>query len=77
LLAANPVNFGRPFRLTSAEAFAAALYILGEEEQSRDILTKFRWGCRFFELNEEPLSLYARAPDSAGVVAIQETYLRE
>ncbi len=75
LLAANPVNFGRPFRLMSVEALAAALFILGEEEQARQILGKFRWGIRFLELNEEPLARYAKAEDSTEVVRIQEDYL--
>jgi pre-rRNA-processing protein TSR3 len=75
LLAANPVNFGRPFRLTSAEALAAALVILGEPAQARLVLEKFSWGIRFFELNEEPLALYSQAKDSTEVVAIQATYL--
>ncbi|HPA09119.1 MAG TPA: DUF367 family protein, partial [Methanoregulaceae archaeon] len=61
LVAANPVNFGRPYRLTSVEAFGAALFILGEREQARVVLESQNWGPRFLELNEEPLSLYARA----------------
>lgn len=75
LVAANPVNFGKPFKLSTVEAFAAALMILGEKEQSREILSKFSWGCVFLELNREPLEEYATAKDSAEVVKIQGEYL--
>jgi len=75
LVAANPVNFGRPFRLTSVEAMAAALYILGEREQAREILAPFGWGLRFFEVNADPLEDYSRAKDSAEVVALQALYM--
>jgi pre-rRNA-processing protein TSR3 len=75
LVAANPVNFGRPWRLSSVEALAAACYILGEREQAGQLLSCVNWGARFLELNREPLDLYARAADSTGVVAIQKMYL--
>jgi len=75
LVAANPVNFGRPWRLTSVEAFAAALVILGEAAQAALILESQGWGPRFLELNDEPLSLYAAARDSTEVVSIQGLYL--
>ncbi|NTW92486.1 MAG: DUF367 family protein [Methanoregulaceae archaeon] len=75
LVAANPVNFGRPWRLTSVEALAAALIILGEPDQAAVVLATQGWGIRFMELNEEPLSLYARASDSTEVIGIQEHYL--
>jgi len=75
LVAANPVNFGRPFRLTSVEAIAATLYILGEKEQAHEILAPFGWGLRFFEVNADPLEDYSRAKDSAEVVAIQALYM--
>jgi pre-rRNA-processing protein TSR3 len=75
LVAANPVNFGKPCMLSSVEALAGALFIIGEEQQARDILGKVSWGIRFLEVNEEPLALYAAANDSTEVVAIQEQYL--
>ena len=75
LVAANPVNFGKPCMLSSVEALAAALFIIGEEQQAHDILGKVSWGIRFLEVNEEPLTLYAAAKDSTEVVAIQEQYL--
>ena len=75
LLAANPVNFGKPFKLSSLEAFAAALFILGERGQAGEILSIYTWGHRFLELNREPLERYAGARDSGEVVAIQAGYL--
>ncbi|MDD1676014.1 MAG: DUF367 family protein [Methanomicrobiales archaeon] len=75
LLAANPLHYGRPLQLSSIEAFSAALYILGEQEQAHHLLSLYNWGCRFLELNAEPLSRYAAAKDSTEVVAIQAEYL--
>jgi len=75
LVAANPVNFGRPWRLTSVEAFGATLFILGEPEQAAVVLESQKWGPRFLELNEEPLNLYAGACDSTGILEIQCLYL--
>jgi pre-rRNA-processing protein TSR3 len=75
LVAANPVNFGRPFQLTTVEALAAGLVILGERTHAERILSKFTWGHTFLELNEEPLRRYSECEDSAAVVAVQQEYL--
>ena len=75
LVAANPVNFGRPMQLTTVEALAAALCILGDPDRAAAILSKFTWGETFLELNEEPLRRYAACEDSAAVVEVQGQYL--
>jgi len=74
LVAANPVNFGRPWRLSSVEALAAALFIIGERDQAGEILGTVPWGRRFLELNEEPLDLYSKARDSREVLEVQRLY---
>jgi pre-rRNA-processing protein TSR3 len=75
LVAANPVNFGNPFQLTTVEAFAGALVVLGERDQAERILSKVRWGETFLDLNAEPLRRYADCDDSADVVDVQAEYL--
>jgi pre-rRNA-processing protein TSR3 len=75
LVAANPVNFGKPCMLSSVEALAGALFIMGEKDQARAILGKVSWGIRFLEVNKEPLELYAAAKDSTEVVKIQDLFL--
>ncbi|HEY7587371.1 MAG TPA: DUF367 family protein [Thermoplasmata archaeon] len=75
LLAANPVNYGKPFVLSSAEALAAALVIFGRGEQAREILSKFSWGEQFLALNREPLEAFRAAKDSTDVVAAQAEFI--
>ena len=75
LVAANPVNFGKPCKLSSVEAVAAALYIMGERERATELLSKVNWGIRFLEVNKEPLELYASAKDSTEVVKYQALFI--
>src|SRR2546428_3590114 len=75
LLAANPVNYGKPFVLSSVEALAAALVIFGRGEEARTILSKFTWGGEFLTLNREPLDAYASATDSVAVVRAQGDFI--
>ena len=77
LLASNPVNYGRPFMLNSAEAFVAALFILGYREQAEEVAYRFKWGETFLTLNHEPLEAYAAAKDSADVIRIQGEFMPE
>ena len=60
LMAANPVNFGKPCKLTSIEAIAAALYILGEQERAAQILGCVSWGSGFWRLTRNRWSSMSR-----------------
>ncbi len=75
MLAANPVNWGKPLKLSSVEALAASLYIMGYKEQALQALSKFSWGEQFIKLNQEPLDRYSEAETSAEVVRIQFEYV--
>ena len=75
LLASNPINWGRPMELNSAEAVMAALYILGEKEQAKTFVGRFNWGPEFMRLNGNLLEDYSNAKDSAEVVRIQNEYI--
>ncbi len=75
VLAANPVNYGKPFQLSTVEAFAAALYILGEVPQAKKILGIYTWGPHFLELNMEPLEEYRQARTSAEVIHSMNKYI--
>jgi pre-rRNA-processing protein TSR3 len=59
LYAANPQHFGRLGELNTAEAFAAALWVLGEPERARSLLGRFPGGAAFFEVNRSALARYA------------------
>jgi pre-rRNA-processing protein TSR3 len=74
LMAANPVNYARIGRLSTAEALCAALHIMGFTSQARELLSPFRWCDTFFDLNKELLMSYARVNSEKGIVKIEMEY---
>lgn len=77
LVAANSVNYGRPYKLNCAEALAAGLYITGSIKDAELVMSKFSYGEEFIRLNKELLDLYMRAKDSDDIIRIQDEWLEE
>jgi len=75
VLAANPVNYGKPFKLTTLEAFATSLYIFGETNRAKQLLDLYKWGPHFLILNKEPLEDYEKAKTSKEVVEAMKRYI--
>ncbi|CAN1356500.1 18S rRNA aminocarboxypropyltransferase [Linum perenne] len=77
LVAANPVNYGRPCELSCVEALAAALIICGELETGHLLLSKFKWGHSFLSLNSELLKAYSGCSSGAEVISTQNEWLAQ
>jgi len=75
LIAANPVNYGIATKLSTVEALAAALYIAGLKEKAERLLSIFKWGLHFINLNRVRLDAYAQAKDSGEVVELQRGFM--
>lgn len=77
LVAANPVNYGKAFQLSTVEAVASALTILGRRQDAETAMSKFGWHESFWAMNEQPLAAYAECADSTEVVEAQQAFLPE
>jgi len=74
LLAGNPVNYAKLGKLTTAEAIAGSLYILGSKSYAEELLNKFKWGHTFLELNSEILELYKEQESPNEILRIEREY---
>jgi len=70
LLAGNPINYSKLNKLSTVEALAGAVYILGETDLTHNLLQKFKWGNTFFELNKNLLHDYSKAQSEAEILEI-------
>ncbi|KAK8131094.1 hypothetical protein PG984_007532 [Apiospora sp. TS-2023a] len=67
LVAANSVNYGKPWRLNCVEALAAAFYICRHPDWAEQILAPFNYGESFLNINSKLLKKYAACEDEAGI----------
>lgn len=74
LLPSNPVNYAKPNKLSSLEALAASLHIMGFREQASQLLSIFKWGPYFLTLNAQPLEAYASATDEEQLLRVESEY---
>ena len=51
VIPANPVNSGKAGKLTTAEAIASALLICRQNLHAEEIMSIFKWGPAFIEIN--------------------------
>ncbi|HUH99418.1 MAG TPA: DUF367 domain-containing protein, partial [Nitrososphaerales archaeon] len=60
--------------LSSIEAVAATLFIVGEAEEARSFLNLYKWGPTFETLNHDPLEEYAKAASEEEIEAIERSF---
>ncbi|KAK9492012.1 hypothetical protein V1508DRAFT_433464 [Lipomyces doorenjongii] len=75
LIATNPVNYGRPWKLNCVEAIAAAFAITGHRDWADEILSHFSWGHAFLKVNRDLLNMYCRCTDAESVTVAQNDWL--
>lgn len=74
LLAANPTNYGLLYTLSSVEALSAALVMLGFLSEAEKLLSKFKWGQTFLDLNVNALEDYSKAENAEAIAALEMEY---
>jgi pre-rRNA-processing protein TSR3 len=77
LIAANPVNYGKPTKLSTVEALSAALYIAGFKDEAAKLLSVFSWGASFTSLNEELLKAYSKTHNSREIIDVQRSFMSQ
>ncbi|CRG85316.1 Ribosome biogenesis protein TSR3 [Talaromyces islandicus] len=75
LIAANSVNYGRPWRLNCVEALAACFYICGHPDWAEQVLQHFSYGEAFIDINEQLLKRYAACSSEDEIKKTEEEWL--
>ena len=75
LVAANQVNYGKPWRLNCVEALAAAFYICGHPDWAEEVLKPFTYGESFLQINSSLLRKYARCADEAEMKQTEKEWM--
>lgn len=75
MVAVNPVNYGKAFKLSCVEAIAATLFLAGFNDDSRSLLTRFKWGESFLDVNKDVFDLYDKCNTSSELAKVEKEFL--
>lgn len=75
--AANPINYTKPYMLSSVEAFAAALILLNENDLAVKLLSLFKWGLNFLTMNEKLIKSYTSAKNSTELINLDNEFCKQ
>lgn len=75
LVAANPVNYGKPWRLNCVEALAACFCICGHQDWAEIALQHFTYGKPFLEINSQLFKRYAACENEEDIKKAEEAWL--
>ena len=67
-------NYSKINKLTTVEAISAALFILGFDEDAKQLLEKFKWGHTFYDLNKNLLDDYSKLQTEEEIPLLLEEY---
>jgi len=74
LIPGNPINYGKTCILSSIEAVAASLFILGFKNEYEKLLGLYKWMRTFNDLNIKLLESYSKTRTPGELVEIIKTF---
>jgi pre-rRNA-processing protein TSR3 len=77
LVAVNPVNYGKAFKLSCVEAIAATLYLAGFYQETDYALSYFKWGKSFLEVNGELFDMYKQCSTPDELKEVENKYIAD
>lgn len=75
MVAVNPINYGKAYKLSCVEAVSATLFLAGFYKEAEFLLDNFKWGRSFLEVNDEVLSLYKECNNDKDLKKVETDYL--
>jgi pre-rRNA-processing protein TSR3 len=76
MVAVNPVNYGKAYKLSCAESVAATLFLAGFYKEADNILSRFKWGKSFFDVNRELFDNYKHCSNSEELKKFESEYIQ-
>lgn len=77
MTAVNPVNYGKAYKLSCVEAVAATLFLGGFYDETDFVLSHFKWGKSFLDVNRELFDNYRNCNNSEELKQYQEKYIND